>query len=105
MAWIYLLVAGVLEVLWALGLKYTDGWTKPIPTVFTLLIMVASFYCLAQAVREIPIGTGYAIWTGIGAAGTAIVSVFLFNEPITIWRAACLLLIVGGIVGLKVTAG
>lgn len=103
MAWGILIIAGLLEVGWAIGLKYTEGFTKLWPSVITILIMVASFYCLAQAVRTIPIGTGYAIWTGIGAVGTAILGMLLFKEPASAARFICVALIVAGIVGLKWT--
>src|SRR5690606_5340579 len=101
MAWTWLAVAGVLEVAWAIGLKYTDGFTRLVPTVLTLVAMGASVYCLAVAVRSIPIGTGYAVWTGIGAVGVAILGIVLFGEPAQLARLACILLIVAGIVGLK----
>ncbi len=103
MAWGILIIAGLLEVGWAIGLKYTEGFTKLWPSVITILIMVASFYCLAQAVRTIPIGTGYAIWTGIGAVGTAVLGMLLFKEPASAARFLCMALIVAGIVGLKWT--
>lgn len=104
MAWIYLLIAGVLEIGWAIGLKYTDGFTKLLPTALTIPVMVASFVCLALAVRQIPVGTSYAIWTGIGAVGTAIAGMMLFGESAAPARLACLLLVVAGIIGLKLTA-
>ncbi|QEG00794.1 Quaternary ammonium compound-resistance protein SugE [Stieleria maiorica] len=101
MAWIYLLIAGCLEIGWAIGLKYTDGWSRFWPSLATIVTMVASFYCLALAVKEIPIGTSYAIWTGIGAVGTATLGIVLFAEPASATRIACMGLIVAGIVGLK----
>jgi quaternary ammonium compound-resistance protein SugE len=104
MAWIYLLVAGVLEVFWAISLKYTDGFSKLWPSLSTVAGMIASFYFLAQALKTIPVGTGYAIWTGIGAAGTAILGIVLFAEPASLARLLCLGLIVAGIVGLKLAA-
>lgn len=104
MAWINLAIAGILEVLWAISLKYTEGFSKLWPTLFTVLGMVASFYFLAQALKVIPVGTGYAIWTGIGAAGTAILGIFLFDESATPARLACITVIVVGIIGLKVTS-
>jgi quaternary ammonium compound-resistance protein SugE len=104
MHWVFLIIAGVFEVVWAIGIKYTDGFTKLWPSVWTIGAMLVSFYLLGQAVRTIPIGTGYAIWTGIGAAGTALVGMYLFNEPATAGRLACLVLIVSGIVGLKILA-
>ena len=104
MAWIYLCIAGLLEVGWAVGLKYTEGWTRLWPSVLTIVTMIASMYCLALAVRVIPLGTGYAIWTGIGAVGTALCGVVLFAESASPARLACIALIVVGVIGLKVTA-
>lgn len=104
MAWINLAIAGILEVLWAISLKYTEGFSKLWPTLFTVVGMVASFYFLAQALKVIPVGTGYAIWTGIGAAGTAILGIFLFDESATPARLACITVIVVGIIGLKLTS-
>lgn len=101
-AWIVLSIAGLLEIGWAIGLKYADGFTKPLPSVLTLLAMGASMYLLAQAARTLPIGTAYAVWTGIGAVGTAILGMALFGEPRTALRLTCIVLIVAGIVGLKV---
>ncbi|MBS1842072.1 MAG: multidrug efflux SMR transporter [Acidobacteria bacterium] len=104
MAWTYLLVAALFEIGWAIGLKYAQGFTKLWPSVLTIAAMVVSLFFLALAVRTIPVGTGYAIWTGIGAVGTATLGIVLFAEPVTAWRVVCLLLIVGGVVGLKFTA-
>jgi quaternary ammonium compound-resistance protein SugE len=104
MAWVYLAIAGLFEVAWAIGLTYTQGWTKLWPSVATIVLMLISFYCLAQAVRTIPVGTGYAVWTGIGAVGTAALGVVLFKEPMSALRMGCILLIVAGIVGLKLTS-
>lgn len=104
MAWTYLLIAGVLEIGWAIGLKYSEGWTRLGPSVLTLVTMVASLSCLAQAVRVIPLGTGYAVWTGIGAVGTAILGIVLFSESAAPARLACIGLIVVGILGLKLTS-
>ena len=101
MAWVWLVLAGVLEIVWAIGLKYTDGFTRFIPSAITAAAMIASVYFLALAVRTIPIGTGYAVWTGIGAVGGAILGMILFGEPKTILRIGSILLIVLGIVGLK----
>lgn len=101
MAWIWLLAAGLLEIVWAIGLKYTAGFTRLAPSLITLAAMAASVYCLAVAVRTIPIGTGYAVWTGIGAVGVAILGMVLFGEPRGIARIASILLIVAGIAGLK----
>ncbi|HUG76070.1 MAG TPA: quaternary ammonium compound efflux SMR transporter SugE [Burkholderiales bacterium] len=101
MAWIWLTLAGLLEVVWAVGLKYTEGFTRPAPSALTVAAMLASVYFLALAVRTIPIGTGYAVWTGIGAVGVAILGMVLFGEPRTLLRAGSILLIVAGIAGLK----
>jgi quaternary ammonium compound-resistance protein SugE len=101
MAWIYLLIAGVLEIVWAIGLKYTEGLTRLVPSVITGVALVASMIFLALALRTIPVGTGYAVWTGIGAVGTAILGIILFAEPATAARLGCIGLIVAGIVGLK----
>lgn len=102
MPWIYLFIAGLLEIAWAIGLNYSDGFSKPIPSIITIILMLFSFVFLSQALKTIPVGTGYAIWTGIGAVGTAILGIVLFNEPRDFARIVCLLLIVSGIVGLKV---
>jgi quaternary ammonium compound-resistance protein SugE len=101
MDWILLLVAGLLEIGWAIGLKYTAGFTRLWPSVWTAGAMVASIVLLALALKTIPVGTGYAVWTGIGAAGTAILGIILFAEPATAARLGCIALIVAGIVGLK----
>jgi len=105
MAWTYLFIAGLLEIAWAIGLKYTDGFRRPVASVITIVLMIGSFYVLSLAVRTLPIGTAYAVWTGIGAFGTAVLGMYLFNEPVNLPRIACLALIIAGIVGLKVTAG
>jgi len=104
MAWVYLFLAGLFEVGWAIGLKYTQGFTKLWPSVLTVVAVVISMSLLALAVRTIPVGTGYAIWTGIGVVGTATLGIVLFAEPVTAWRMFFLLLIVCGIIGLKFTA-
>jgi quaternary ammonium compound-resistance protein SugE len=101
MAWLYLFVAGLLEVAWAIGLKYTDGFSRLAPSAFTIAAMALSFYFLSQALKTIPIGTGYAVWTGIGAAGTAVLGMLLFNESREFMRILCIGLILMGIVGLK----
>lgn len=101
LALVYLIVAGVLECAWAIGLKYSDGFTRPWPSAITIAAMILSFWLLANALRVFPVGTGYAIWTGIGAAGTAILGMLLFAEPATPVRIACIGLIVAGIVGLR----
>ena len=104
MAWTLLLVAGLLEIGWAIGLKYTDGFTRFVPSAITLAVMVASVVCLAIALRTIPVGTGYAVWTGIGAVGTALLGIVLFGESAGAARLACIGLIVAGIVGLKIVS-
>lgn len=104
MAWIQLIIAGILEIGWAISLKYTAGFSKLGPTILTIAGMTASFYFLAQALKVIPVGTGYAVWTGIGAAGTAILGIILFAESAAPSRLACVALIVAGIVGLKLTS-
>jgi quaternary ammonium compound-resistance protein SugE len=101
MAWIYLFIAGLFEIGWAVGLKYTEGFTKIWPSVITIATMILSFYFLSTAVKTIPIGTAYAIWTGIGAVGTAILGIILFGESKEFMRMLFILLIVVGIVGLK----
>ena len=104
MAWIHLLIAGVLEIFWAISLKYTDGFSRLWPSIVTVAGMVASFYFLAQALKTIPVGTGYAVRTGIGAAGTAILGIVLFAESASLSRLVCIGLIVAGIIGLKLTS-
>ena len=101
MAWIALIVAGLFEVGWAIGLKYTDGFTRPLPSAWTIAAMAASFLLLAWAMKTLPVGTAYAVWTGIGAVGTVILGIALFGEAATVARLACVGLIVAGIVGLK----
>ena len=101
MAWLWLGIAGLLEVVWAIGLKYTDGFSRLWPSVVTGAAMIGSVWFLALAVRTIPIGTGYAVWTGIGAVGVAILGMILFDEPRTLLRIGSILLIVAGIAGLK----
>jgi quaternary ammonium compound-resistance protein SugE len=104
MDWIYLIIAGLLEVVWASLLPYTDGFTKPVPSLTTLAALVASFILLAQALKTLPVGTGYAVWTGIGVVGTAIVGFVFLNEPRNLSRFICISLIVMGIVGLRFTS-
>ncbi|MCH7369773.1 MULTISPECIES: quaternary ammonium compound efflux SMR transporter SugE [Aeromonas] len=101
MPWLLLLLAGLFEVAWAIGLKYTDGFSRPLPTLLTLSAMGVSVVLLAMAVKQLPLGTAYAVWTGIGAVGTVLMGIWLFNEPATLARVLCLTLIVGGILGLK----
>jgi len=102
--WIYLLVAGLFEVGWAIGLKYSHGFTRFWPSLFSAVAVAISMTLLGLAVRSIPVGTGYAVWTGIGAVGTAVLGMVLLAEPVTAWRIGCLLMIVGGIAGLKFTS-
>ena len=101
MAWIILFVAGLLEIGWAVGLKYTHGFTRPVPTVLTLLCVVLSMGLLGLSVRTLPLGTAYAVWTGIGTVGTVALGILLFGEQVTPARLLCIALIVAGIVGLK----
>ena len=104
MSWLMLVVAGLLEVVWAVGLKYTQGFTRLVPSVVTVVALVASVGLLALAARTLPIGTAYAVWVGIGATGAAIAGIFLFGEPTPPARLFFLALLVGSLVGLKLTA-
>ena len=104
MAWTYLFIAGLLEIGWAIGLKYTEGFTRLVPTVLTVASMTASIALLGLALRELPVGTGYAVWTGIGAVGTAILGIALFGEAATVARLASIGLILAGIAGLKLAS-
>ena len=101
MAWIILIIAGLFEVGWAVGLKYTEGFTRMVPTGFTIVSMIISLGLLGIALRTLPLGTAYAIWTGVGTVGTAILGMALFGEPAQVMRILCIGLIVAGIVGLK----
>jgi quaternary ammonium compound-resistance protein SugE len=101
MAWFYLFIAGLLEVGWAIGLKYTEGFSRLWPSVWTVAAMILSLAFLGLALKALPVGTAYAVWTGIGAIGTVILGIYLFNEPATAARLACIGLILAGIVGLK----
>jgi quaternary ammonium compound-resistance protein SugE len=101
MAWLYLAIAGVLEVVWALGLKMSAGFTRPLPSAVTLAGAAASFYFLALALRDLPVGTGYAVWVGIGAVGTAVFGIVLLGEALTPLRAGGITLIVAGVALLK----
>lgn len=105
MAWVYLLLAGLLEIGWAVGLKYTEGFTRPWPSIGTALCMIASLALLGLALRSLPLGTAYAIWTGIGAVGTVVLGIMLFGEQASPARIACVVLILGGIIGLKLVSG
>jgi quaternary ammonium compound-resistance protein SugE len=100
-AWLVLLAAGILEIVWVIGMKYSDGFTRLVPSLVTLAAALASFWLLALAIRVLPVGTAYAAWTGIGAVGAAVLGIVLFKEPATAARVACIVLIVAGIVGLK----
>jgi quaternary ammonium compound-resistance protein SugE len=104
MAWLLLIVAGLLEAAWAIGLKYTDGFTRPLPSVLTIAGIVASMLLLSLAARTLPIGTAYAVWVGIGAAGAALLGMALLGEPVTLGRLFFLTLLVVAIAGLKYTA-
>lgn len=104
MAWTLLFVAGLFEIGWAIGLKYTEGFTKLVPTTLTVGAMIASVVLLGLAVRTLPVGSAYAVWTGIGTVGTVIVGIILFAEPATAARLGCIALIMAGIAGLKLTA-
>lgn len=104
MAWVYLTAAGLLEIIWAIGLKYTEGFTKLGTTAITVGAMVASVVLLGIALRDLPVGTGYAIWTGIGTVGTAVLGIMIFHEPATALRLASIGLIIAGIVGLKLVS-
>jgi quaternary ammonium compound-resistance protein SugE len=105
MAWTYLLIAGMLEMGWAIGLKYTEGWTRLWPSVATGLTMIASFYFLSLALRTLPVGTAYAVWTGIGAAGTALLGMFLLGESRDLIKIVCIMLIISGVAGLRFASG
>jgi quaternary ammonium compound-resistance protein SugE len=101
MIWIILIIAGLFEIAWAIGIKYSEGFTKPIPSILTLICMIISFGLLSYSVKHIPIGTAYAVWTGIGAVGTAILGIFLFQESKEFLRMFFIFLIIVGIIGLK----
>lgn len=101
MHWIYLLIAGIFEILWSVGLKFSNGFTNLTISILTVLGMIASFYFLAVALKNIPLGTAYAVWTGIGTIGAVVLGIILFKEPLTIARLVCIMLIVSGITGLK----
>lgn len=104
MAWTYLIIAGLLECLMTIGLKYTDGFTKLVPSLVTAVIIAMSFYALGVALRTIPLGVGYAVWTGIGTAGAAILGIILFGEAKDPAKIICLILIITGVLGLKFTS-
>jgi quaternary ammonium compound-resistance protein SugE len=104
MPWFILFIAGLFEVVWAVGIKYTEGWTRFWPVVITIFSMIASFYLLSVALKNIPMGTAYAVWTGIGTIGTVIYGIIYFKEPVDVLRMVCILLIISGIIGLRLLA-
>ena len=104
MEWIYLVTAGFFEVSWAIELKYSQGFTKILPSILTVIGMISSFYFLSLSLKSLPLGNAYAIWTGIGTVGTVVLGVILFKEPINVMRMSCIVFIVLGIVGLKLTS-
>lgn len=104
MAWLVLFVAGLFEVVWAIGLKYTEGFTRPWPTAVTVVAMIVSVALLGLAMKSLPVGTAYAVWTGIGAVGTVLLGIVLFGDPTTPARLVCVALILTGIVGLKIVS-
>ena len=104
MSWIILFFAGLFEVGWAVGLKYTEGFTRPIPTALTVAAMLVSLGLLGLAMKELPLGTAYAIWTGVGAVGTVIAGIILFGESMALFRLACVALIIAGLAGLKLSS-
>ncbi|TKT80345.1 multidrug efflux SMR transporter [Aquamicrobium sp. LC103] len=105
MAWLYLVVAGILEIVWASFMKESQGFTRLMPTIVTFVAMAASFWLLAVAMRSLPLGTAYAIWTGIGAVGAFLVGIAIMGEPATLGRIVSALLLVSGMIGLKLTSG
>jgi len=104
MPWVYLTIAGLFEVGWAIGLKYSDGFSKPLPSLLTVVAMAISLWLLAFAMKTIPVGTAYAVWTGIGAVGVALLGMLLFGESREFLRVLCLFLIIAGIIGLKLVS-
>lgn len=104
MSWIYLVLAGILEICWAIGLKYSEGFTKLFPSIFTALTLALSMFLLAKAVENLPIGTAYAIWVGIGAFGTAVLGIYFFNETVSLMRIIFLAMLITSIIGLKITS-
>jgi quaternary ammonium compound-resistance protein SugE len=105
MPWLFLVIAGLLEICWAVGLKYTDGFRRPLASVVVIAAMAASMFLLGLAARSLPIGTAYAVWVGIGALGAAVLGIVLFNEPVTASRVGFIVLLLVAIVGLKLTSG
>ena len=104
MHWIYLFIAGLLEISWAVGLKFSHGFSQLMPSVITVICMILSFYFLALSLKNLPLGTAYAVWTGIGTLGTVIFGIIFFKEPATVLRLFCIFLILSGITGLKLLA-
>ncbi|MPN43098.1 Quaternary ammonium compound-resistance protein SugE [bioreactor metagenome] len=104
MQWLFLVLAGLLEMGWAIGLKYSQGFTRLVPSIFTMLGMIASFYFLSLSLKDLPLGTAYAIWTGIGTVGTVILGIILCKEPISTTRVICIGFIIAGIIGLKLVS-
>lgn len=104
MAWLFLILAGLLEIVWAFGMKWSDGFSRPIPSILTLIAMLASFGLLALAMKSLPLGTAYAVWTGIGAVGTFIIGVVILNEPLSIMRVSAALMIAGGLLLMKLSS-
>ncbi|MFM2344181.1 MAG: hypothetical protein RLZZ210_791 [Pseudomonadota bacterium] len=103
MNWIILIIAGLLEIVWAIGLKYTQGFSQIIPSIITVFAMIASVVLLSLSMKSLPVGTAYAVWVGIGATGTAILGIILFKEPASIAKIISILLIISGIIGLKIS--
>ncbi len=105
MAWLILFIAGLFECAWAVGLKYSEGFARPVPSVLTIAAMLVSFWLLSIAMKTVPVGTAYAVWTGIGAAGVALAGMLLFNEPRDLARLLCIVLIIAGVAGLRFLPG
>lgn len=101
MAWLYVVIGGIIEIGWAIGLKYAHGFTVLLPSLITIGLIIISFYFFTQAMRRLPIGTAYAVYTGIGSAGTALIGILFMGEPASLLRIACIILLVGSIIGLK----
>lgn len=104
MAWWYLIIAGICEVAWAIGLKYAEGFTRVYPSLFTIVTMIISFLLLSLSLKTLPLGTAYTVWTGIGAAGTVLYGLFFLGEPATIMRISCIVLIIIAVIGLKLSS-
>ncbi|RKS84639.1 quaternary ammonium compound-resistance protein SugE [Orbus hercynius] len=104
MAWIYLIIAGIFEIIWVISLKYSHGFTRLTPSIVTILTMICSFVLLAQAIKSLPMGTAYAVWTSIGIIGATLIGIFVFNESMAPIRLICLALVIIGVIGLKLTS-